>query len=215
VKSRLLSVAYGIHFNTSLYPLTFQELAGSLEKKGYEISPTLPFPLPAGRLVGAGEIARKGKASIRIDTSAQVLTIVDISIESALGCFDEITNFLQEDYDVDVNDFARFYSFVATYEFLAKEQAYAKIAKAFRPSIFDEIEKIMGQKIWPFGLRFGGADLRVNSENWFDVEIRPNPGRNDSYVLSVVFRNRDRAKTQEFIQSFEKKMANVIDLIDR
>jgi len=215
VKHKLLSVAYGIRFNTYLYPLSLQDLVGILEKKGYEISSSLPFPLPAGRLGGAGELARKGKTVVQIDTSAQVLTINDISVESAMSCFDEIANLLQEDYGVDVNNFARFYSFVATYEFQAKKQAYEKIAKAFRFPIFDEIEEILGQKIWPFGLKFGGADLQVNSENWFDVEIRPNLERNDSYVLQVVFRNSDRARTQEFIKTFEKKMGKVVNLISR
>ena len=73
----------------------------------------------------------------------------------------------------------------------------------------------MGEKIWPFELRFGGANLRVNSENWFDITVRPNFERNDSYVISVVFRNTDRVKTQEFVESFEESMVKVIGLIDR
>ncbi|MDH5266104.1 MAG: hypothetical protein OEW62_00345 [Candidatus Bathyarchaeota archaeon] len=210
-----LSVTYGIGFNTILYPLTFEEIVESLEKKGYEISPALPFPRPPGRMTGTGEIARKGKTVIQVDTSAQFLTIVDISIKSALTCFDEIANILKEDHDVDVNDIARFYSFVATYEFPTKKQAYKTIAKALRFSIFDDLEKIMDEKIWPFGLRFGGADLRVNSENWFDITVRPNFERNDSYVISVVFRNSDRVKTRKFVESFEERMAKVIGLIDR
>lgn len=211
---KLLSVAYGTHFKTFLYPLTFHELVDSLERKGYKISPALPFPRPPGRMTGAGEIGRKGKTVIQVDTSAQALTIIDISIESALNGFNEIGKMLKEDYDVDVNDFARFYSFVATYEFPTKRQAYETIAKTLRFSIFDDIENIMDEKVWPFELRFGGADLKANSENWFDVTVRPNYERNDSYVVTVVFRNKDRVKTRKFVESFEERMAKVIDLID-
>lgn len=209
-----LSIAYGINFKTLLYPLTIQELVDSLERKGYKISPALPFPRSPGRITGAGEIGRKGKTSVQVDASAQTLTIIDISIKSALNCFNEIVKMLKEDYDVDVNDFARFYSFTATYAFPTEKQAYKMTAKALRFSIFDHIEEIMGEKIWPFELRFGGADLKANSENWFDVTVRPNYERNDSYIISVVFRNKDRVKTRKFIESFEERMAKVIGLID-
>ena len=214
MKCKPLGITYGVRFKTFLYPLTFHELVDSLEKKGYEISPELPFPRPPGRMTGIGEIARKGKTVIVVDTSAQALTVGDISIRSALDTFDEIVKMLKEDYRVDINDFALFYSFAATYEFPAKKQAYETIAKSLRFSIFDSLEEIMDEKIWPFELRFGGADLKVNSEKWFDVTVRPNFERNDSYIISVVFRNSERIKTLKFMESFEERMSKVIRLIE-
>jgi len=160
-------------------------------------------------------IARKGKTVVQIDANAQVLSIADISIKSALYSFDEITKMLNEDHGINVNDFARFYSFSATYEFPTKKQAYETIAKALKSPIFKDIEKIIGEEIWPFELRFGGAGLKVNSENWFDIAVRPNLERNDSYIISVVYRNSDRAKTRKFVESFEETVPNIIGLIDR
>lgn len=210
-----LTIRYGINFKTVLFPLTLFEFANSLEKRGYEISPNLPFPRPAGRLTGVGEIARKGKTVIQIDGGAQALNVIDLSVQSALEHFEEIVKMLVEDHNIDINKFARFYSFTATYEFPTKRQSYEAIAKALKFSIFDDLEKIMGKKIWPFELRFGGANLLVNSENWFDITVRPNVERDDSYLLDVVFRNTDRVKTREFMVSFEEKMVKVIELIER
>jgi len=215
MKCKPLAISYGITLNTYLYPLTFHELADSLEKRGYEISSSLPFPRPLGRWTGAGEIARKGKTVVQIDASAQALTVLDISIKSALDSFDEIIKMLIEDHNVDLNEFARFYRFSATYESPTKKQAYETIATTLNFPILGNLEKIMGEKVWPFELRFGGAGFKVNSENWFDITVRPNYERNDSYIIVVVYRNSDRAKTQKFVKSFEEKVTKIIRLIDR
>jgi hypothetical protein len=41
MKLRPLTVNCGVHFKTVLFPISFIELADSLEKKGYEMSPAL------------------------------------------------------------------------------------------------------------------------------------------------------------------------------
>lgn len=208
------SVAYGIRFKTILFPLTFLELANSLEKKGYELNPGLPFPRPLGRMTGAGEVARKGKAVVQIDSGAQILTIVDVSITSAQDCFNQIVQMLKEDYGVNIDDLARSYSFSASYKFHTKKPAYKSIAGALKIPIFDNLKTIMNEEIWPLELRFGGANQIVNSENWFDISIRPDYERNDSYVVQTVYRSSDKTKTQKFIESFEERMTEIITLIE-
>jgi len=209
-----LSITYGIHFKTILYPLTFLELADSLEKKGYELSPTLPFPRPPGRMTGAGEVARKGKTAVQVDSSAQVLTVVDISITSAQNCFNEIVKMLKDDYNVNIDNLAQFYSFSAAYKFYTKKHAFKTLVGALKVPIIEKLKTIMNEEICPFELRFGGANQVVNSENWFDISIRPNYERDDSYLVHVVFRNKDKTKTQKFIESFEERVTKIITLIE-
>lgn len=215
MKLEPVSITYGIHFRTVLFPLTFHQLVDVLEKKGYEMSRDLPFPYPPGRMIGIGDIARKGKTVIRVDGSGQSLSVLDISVKSALDNFKEVVSLLSENHNLDINKFARFYTFAAMYTSLTEKSPYETIAKAARSSVFDKIEEVIGEKIWPFEIRFGGADLQVNSENWFDIEVRPDFERNDSYVLNVVFRNSDRTRVQRFMESFEEKMREVISLVDR
>lgn len=119
-----------------------------LEKKGFEISPILPLPRPTGRMTGAGEIARKGRTSIVVDASAQSLVITDVTIKSALECFDEIVKMLIEDCNIDITKNVRFYTFVAAYEIPANKKSYETIAKALRFSIYDNIEEIISEKVW-------------------------------------------------------------------
>ena len=65
------------------------------------------------------------------------------------------------------------------------------------------------------GLRFGGADMQVNSNDWFDITIRPNYERDDSYIVNVVFRNSDKTKTRKFIDTYEDKIQKIVELINR
>lgn len=215
MKLRQNMVRIGINFRTVLFPLTLLEICQSLEKLGYEISPSLPSPRPPGRMTGVGEIARKGRTSISIDAGAQVLRVADISQESAIEAFDSIVKILQEDYDVHINEFARFYDFFGEYTYPTEKRCYETIAKALKGSIFDDIEEIMEEDIWPLELRFGGAKLSVNSENWFDIRIRPSFERNDSYILSAVFRNADVSRWRTFMKVLESRMMRILELIDR
>jgi len=215
LKPKPLLVTFKIRLKTILFPITFIELTTILEKNGWEISANLPFPRPVTRLSGVGEIARKGKTVLSLDSSAQVLAITDVTIKSALDCFDELTKALIEDFGVDLNGFSKYYGFNATYEIPTKNKAYETIAKNLKIPMLDEFEKIFSEKLWPYELRFAGADLQANSDNWFDITLRPNYERDDSYIVSVIYRNDTKEKAVEFSTSFEQRIEQLVKLIDR
>ena len=208
------SIILKVRFNTILFPVSFVEMANALEKKGYEISPDLPFPRPAGRLVGTGAIARKGKTVVGIDSSAQTIFIQDVSIKSAIESFDEVLTSLQEECGVDLNELATFYSLNATYIMpFIEEKAYISFAKHLQLPILEKVSSIFQEEVWPYELRFAGAGLKANSKNWFDVSIRPNYERDDSFVVNVVYRNAERDKTRAFINHFEERIGKIFQLL--
>jgi hypothetical protein len=186
-----------------------------LEKKGYEMSPALPFPRLPGRLTAIGEIARKGKTVVQVDTSAQMLNITDISVKSAVDCFDEIANILAEDHGFNLDELVKFYCFNATYEIPTEKQAYETIAKNLKIPILENLKENWAVELWPLELKFANANLKANSENWLDISVRPSYERNDSYVISTVYRNTDKAKTLKFVETFEENVIKMIELIDR
>lgn len=214
MKLKVNFVRIGMNFRTVLFPLTILEISQSLEKLGYEISPSLPSPRPTGRMTGVGEIARKGRTSVRINADAQVLRVAGISQESVMQVLDSIVTIIQEDYDVDINEFARFYVFSINYEYPTEKRCYETIAKALRAPVFNDIEGIMEEEIWPLELRFGGAKLSVNSDNWFDITIQPSFERNDSYKLNVVYRNTDVNKWRTFMKELDNKIIKILKLIE-
>jgi hypothetical protein len=208
------SIVFKIRLNTYLFPISFMEMTNALEKIGYEINPALPFPRPIGRLSGAGEIARKGKSVVSINADAQTLLVQDVSINSAIKCFDEVLTSLQEECGVDLNTMPRFYGFSATYIIPTKKKAYTTFAKSLRIPIQNDVEKIFNEKLWPYEIRFAGSNMKANSENWFDISVKPNYERDDSYVVTVVYRNILDDKTREFMNSFEERIKRMLQLIN-
>ena len=214
MEGRVVIVDYGVHFDTILYPFTIPELANTLERIGYELSPLLPFPRLPGRPSGAGEIARKGKTAVHIDAGAQVLIVVDVSIESVLKSFDEIANAFLEDNRVDIDNIVRFYRFNSTYEVRTEKDPLQSIASNLEVPALEKFSEIFDEEVWPLELRFTGARLKANSENWYDISIRPDYEKNDKYVFSVVYRNKDKEKTQNFINRFEERLLKIAELIE-
>jgi hypothetical protein len=212
---KVQALSYGIRFNTYMFPLRISELANDLEKKGYEISPDLPSPVPTVALGGAGPIARKGKTLIHVDTREQVLTIIDVSAKSALDCFDEITGMLKEGHKINLDNLIGVYEFNAQCEVPTQKQAYENIAKNVKVPILDKIEGILEKQLWPSGLRFGGAEMKFNSTNWFEFSIEPNFTRNDSYFININYRNGKKEESRSFTESFEEKIDRIIELIDK
>jgi len=215
VVCKILTLNYGICFNTYFFPLKVIELADSLEKKGYEISPDIPFPRPPVALGGAGTIARKGKTIIHIDTRGPILTISDVSVKSALDCFDEIANMLNEDYKINLDSLVGVYEFSTQCEVPTEKKVYETIAKNVEIPILDQIGEILQKKLWPLTLRFGGADMNVNSTNWFEFSIEPSVERNDSYIIGIACRNKEKEELRSFIESFEEKINKILKLIDK
>jgi len=212
---KAVRISKGITLNTVIFPLTWHEFLNTLEKKGYELASQLPFPYPTGRFSASGPIARKGKTSIFVNTGANIIRIFDISIKSAGEEFDELLKLLVSDYGVDLNAFARFYSFTASYKFNTDKQASQTISDfCIFPSL-GEISKIIGKDVIPFGFRLGAADVLPNDENWFDIRIEPDVLRNDCYTIEIVFRNSDKEIIEEFINTIESNLNKIIDLIER
>ena len=72
-------MSHGLMLKTVLFPITVKELVISLEKIGYQINPTVPSPLPIGRISVTGELARKGKISLVLETGSKILFVSGLS----------------------------------------------------------------------------------------------------------------------------------------
>jgi len=212
---RVLVVNFGICFNTYFFPLKTSELADGLEKRGYEISPRIPFPRPPVAVSGAGTIARKGKTVIHVDSRGQVLTVADVSIKSALDTYKEITAMLKEEYQIDLENLIGTYEFNVQCEAPTEKQAYETLAKNVEIPILNQIEQILKKKVCAIELRFGGANMIVNSPNWFDISIEPNFTRNDSYLINASYRTEKKEESIVFLESFEENLNRIMEVIDK
>ena len=209
-----LQIQYIIRLKTAIFPLALHELLTSLQKKGYELNPTIPMPLPTGRVDVGGPVARKGRTVVIVDSGTQHVGTIGESIESTIESFRELENQLLEDHRIKLGDFARFWAFTAFYLFTTKRKAYESVSNAFKLSRQEELSEVIGQPVSLFEFRIGGANLKVNDDNWFDIRISPNVPRDDSYHIDVAFRNTDRRQTEAFMGAIESKLAKIIELIE-
>lgn len=213
-KYKFLILNYGVRFNTYSFPLRISELANGLEKKGYAINPRIPFPRPPVSYGASGTLARKGKTVVVVDTREQSLTVADISLKSAMDTFDEIVNVLKEDYGINLDSLVEVYEFEVQCEIGTEKPAYETVAKNVKLPILNQIEGILGGKLWPIGLRFSGANMKFNSADWFDFSIEPNFERNDSYFVTIIYRNAKREESRSFVESFEERIDKILALIN-
>jgi len=209
-----LSALYGVDFDTVLFPFSVGEIVSSLERLGYDISPDMPFPRPIGRFTGAGEIARKGKVVILADANG-LLMVAGVSLSTIITSLNELAKALNDDQRIDIISLAKFYRIEANYEFASNNNTLQKIANITKAPLLTEFGAILGQELSSTEVKFGAKDLKPNSENWLDISIRPNYERADRYVVSIVYRNVDKPKTQAFADHIEENIIKIVQLVDR
>jgi len=211
---KLVRMTVTIKLDSILWPITLIELINSLEKLGFEIAREFPFPRPAGRFVGSGQIARKGNIVVNVDGGAKAISMLGLSLESTIEEFDSFLSTLKTDYSVDLDEFANFYQFASRYEYKTNKDAYAIISDFFTHPKLDELAKIIEIPIKTFKIKVGSADAVPNERNWFDLEFAPDVQRNDGYVIDVVYRNENKESYRTFISHIEENILKSIQLLE-
>jgi hypothetical protein len=212
---KVLASQYGLCFKTYFFPLKTSELVNSLEKRGYEISPRIPFPRPPVALSGSGTIARKGRTVIFVDSRSQVLSIATESVKNALDTCNEIINMLKEDYQIDLESLTGVYEFVVQCEASTDKQASETIAKNVKIPILNQVREIFKKEVQSTAIKFSGAGMKSNSGNWFEFSVEPNFTRDDSYLVNVTHRTEKKEESISFIESIEENINRIIELIDK
>ena len=210
-----LHVLYGVRFDSVIYPILHYELNEGLQKIGFELSPGWPQRVPiTSRVSGQGEAARKGKTIIIINADSQQLLISDESVGSALSNFDDLQKMFIEEYGIDISKIAKSYSISGDFIYYSEKPAFSTISKKIKSPIVNELSRIMGHEMAAFQINAAIKGLKVNSENWYDMSIRPSYERDDAYIIRVVIRNPEREAMNKLVTEFESKITDVIDFIE-
>lgn len=212
---KAIQVVYVVNFNTQIFPILHHEMTEGLQKIGFELSPGWPQRVPLNsRISGHGELARKGKTIIIINSDSQQLHVSDESVDSVLSNIDDLHDMFIEEYGIDIFEISKYFSFTGDYIYYTDKPAFPTISKKIDTPIVEKISKIMGHEMKGFQLNLAFKDLKVNSEEWYDFIIRPSYERDDSYIIRVVIRNPDREVINKLISEFEDKITDVIDYIE-
>jgi len=212
---KAILVVYGVRFDSVLYPIMHHEMNEGLQKIGFELNPGWPQRVPiSARISGQGEAARKGKTSISINADSQTLLVSDESIASVFSNIDDLHKMFIEEFGIDIFEMADHFSFTGDYMYYSDKPAFSTISKIIDSPFVKEISKIMDHEMEGFMINLAMKGLTVNSEDWYDIMIRPSYERDDSYIIRVVIRNPDREVLNELITEFEGKITDVVGYIE-
>jgi len=119
-----------------------------------------------------------------------------------------------EEFGIEFSDHVEYYSFTGDFIYYTDSPAFTTVSDKLQSPLIEEISKIMGYELAAFQISTAIKGLNVNSNDWYDLLIRPSYERDDAYIIRVVIRNPDIEVIKEMIIKFEKKILDVIDYIE-
>ncbi len=197
-----------------LFPLTFHEILYSLEKMGFDISASIPSPIPYGRFSGSGQIARKGKTVCVLNSSDKSIQMVGESIEQT---GDELSEFLAtilDSYNIDLYEKVKWFEFQSHHEYKTNSNPTELINAKFSSPMDEKLSEIFGINLKPIYARLGLKSDYPNQVEWFDIRFSPDFSRNDGYVIETIFRTENKNKYQKFVASIKPNIEKAIQSIE-
>jgi len=149
-----------------------------------------------------------------LNADARQLVVNDESVDSALENFKDIQNMFVEEFDIDLTERADHFSFTGDFMWYSEGPAYSTLSNKISSPVIDEISRIMGYEMSSFQVNAAIKGLQVNSNNWYDMLIRPSYERDDAYIIRVVIRNPDREVIDKLISEFMGKISDVMGYIE-
>lgn len=208
-------ISQGFTLNDVLFPLTLSEILDVIEKNGFEINPTIPYPYPKGRFAGSGELGRKGKTIFNINGGEKSIVIIGDTIEEGIETISSFIKGIKDTIKFDITKHISFYQLISQYKYYSNENSYEKIGTYCKSSNVESISKIMGEEIQHFGIRIGPIKQLPNSVDWFDLNITPDIEKNSGYNIDLVYRNPDKEKFDKFRDTVESNIIKIIKLIEK
>jgi len=209
-----MEVRQTIALDYTLFPLKFHEVTKSLEKIGFELSASLPIPMPYGRFSGTGQVGSKGKTVFVVDSSKLTITMAGESFENTSEELQEFVATLSDSYKVNLFERVKWFEFQAKHEFKTEKNAVSLINSKFSVPMDQDVSKIMGIKVKPILTRLGLEGSIPNQIEWFDIKISPDYTRNDGYVIETIFRTDDKEKYLHFVANAKLRIEKIIAKIE-
>jgi hypothetical protein len=210
-------IGVSVRLDYILFPIKWEAFREALASNGFSIEvPRVPH-LPIGADIAVtGPIARKQNVVISLDSERQMISAEGKSLTDTLSVFSEIEKIVENVLRIEVTSKARFYEVLANYEAETGKNPLEQISNIELPKrIVTGFEEILGTPVSPYTLRLSPAGQVPNQEDWFDIRIEPLVIRaTDTYLVNVIYRNKDKSKFLEFTSHTEEKIKSMLRTIE-
>jgi len=212
---RINRFRFSTRLNYLIFPIDGRTLAEALERAGFTVPKILPAP-PRARIGFSGEMGRKGDLVLDGNSETQVLGVTAKSYESAMNGFAELKEAVSTCSGVDLDQEGRFYEIIVEFEINSAKSPLGSVEQVFRENqLLKNAGSILGEDVSLFTVRLVSKGKVPNQEEWLDVTLEPDilmPTK--KYLVSVIFRSKDKSKVQAFGSDVDQKLVKLIGAIE-
>jgi hypothetical protein len=213
---KILRFRIGTTLQSLFFPISVPDLFEAVRKIGYQITaPSLPTPIARARMTFTGNFAQKDSVILDVNSNRGILGVSADSYSPAIKSFNELSDILQNEFNVDFKEESRFYEIIAEIKIVSVHNPLESMSNMFKKNRFiSKVGKILEQDVSMFTLRFIPKGKTPNQEEWLDLVIEPDllmPYQR--YSVSLVFRSQDKLVMEKFGENLESNLLKIISAI--
>lgn len=207
----------------SQYPLIESDLHSKLEEKGFQ-EPTRNVTVLRISRDGRESIVKrweKEKTEVFYDPSRGFLSVEGLNIEKTSIGFKEIYLISQELLGETSSEKIKWAEINFSCRCIGQKHPLQSLKILSSADIFNNIENIFKESIFPFSLEFySSADEQISDKpltdfvDWSNVSIRPLIANPKYYVISVVYRKNNINKVIEFSSTIKSVVESLLEKIE-
>jgi len=204
-------------FNTS-YPSFEDELTPILKAKNYKIEPPFKKPQikhkegPISIRVRNLKIAERNGCSVVFNPDIPVLFIGGNDWTKIYDEFNHLKEILIEKMGFDLEEMIKSFELVSENKIKTGERPRKMIDNFYQKCDVQAFSDIFNNEGSLFTIRFVPVKKEPNSDNWYEILIEPSGPLH--YFERIVYRNKDVEKFLEMANNFDKKIVDVIKIIE-
>jgi len=209
-----------IQFTTVLdnviFPIEQMSTVKLLAAAGFQ--PARPGALlPNNIVVQQGDLAIKNNTILSMNSQTMSIGVIGTTNHEVLQTITEVATLLSKE-GVDIDKNGKFHEMLTDYVVETGKDPAKIIQKYFKSiPVYEQFDKIFQSKPPSlFSIRILPKDAIIDSAEFYDLRIEPTVHKpHSSYLCRLVFRSKDRKKTEKMILELEKKVQSVIQIIEK
>lgn len=203
-------------YSSVLFPFDTIQFLRLLENNSFLLIEQLAEIPIGGRLEVGGIIARKGSASINIDTNKMVLGVAGATTVEVADELDRLESLLQKEFGFDGATRSMFYEFIVNCSLKGRGNMVETMGLHFAETpMLKKLSGLIGKDVSVFAARLGAKGISPNDPNWFDFQIEPMVAApSDHYQIRVVYRNAHRGDVFSFVRKFDASLRGLREIIE-
>lgn len=205
---------YSVRLRHVIFPLEFRDIREILAKHGFELAQIGPIPARPTRISYTGELGRKGESVVYVSIPENLFSVRSKTPKEAVSIFEELSETFATELGTSLHSNVWYYEVILHYLCETGSLPVEKIGKIMDGNPFyAKFSEVLGRDLSTFSIRLSPRKAIPNQDEWLEIAIEHDVLSN-FYHIGVVFRDPQRRKVEEFMSKLEKKMEQLINIVE-